>query len=206
MIFYRKGEVKGPGGIVYDLDKRVNFAVFPTMQGGPHENQIGAIAVALGEVMTPEYKQYAKQVKANMQALVKELITLGYSVVTGGTENHLCLLNVREKQLTGSKVEKVCDLAAITVNKNMIVGDKSALTPGGVRLGSPALTSRGLKEADFTKVAHFLDRAVKIALVGQAKAGTKLEQWTPAIQADPELAKLKKDVEDFASKFPMPGL
>jgi glycine hydroxymethyltransferase len=206
MIFFRKGETKGPNGVAYDLEKRVNFAVFPTMQGGPHENQIGAIAVALKEVMADDFKAYAKQVKSNMQALVKALIDLGYQIVTGGTENHLCLLNVRDKALTGSKVEKVCDLASITVNKNMIVGDKSALAPGGIRLGSPALTSRGLTGDDFKAVAGFIDRAIKIALDAQAKSGPKLTDWTPVAERHPDLPELKKQVEAFSSKFPIPGL
>jgi len=141
-----------------------------------------------------------------MFVFVKGLGDLGYQIVIGGTENHLCLLNVRDKGLTGSKVEKVCDLASITVNKNMIVGDKSALAPGGIRLGSPALTSRGFKESDFRIVAGFIDRAIKIALDAQAKAGTKLIDWTPAAEAHPELPKLKEEVEAFSSKFPIPGI
>jgi len=205
MIFFRKGELK-VGDRTYDLEKRVNFAVFPTLQGGPHENQIAAIAVALHEVMSPEFKQYAIQVKANMQALCQALVGFGYQIVTGGSENHLCLLNVRDIGLTGSKVEKVCDFAAITVNKNMIVGDKSAIAPGGVRLGSPALTSRGLKEDDFRQVAAFIHRAIQISLKIQEKSGPKMVDFVPLAEKETEIEKLKVDVIAFAAKFPMPGL
>lgn len=122
------------------------------------------IATQLKEVATPEFKQYCKQIKANAKALAKALMDKGYTVCTDGTDNHLILWDVRPLGLTGSKIEKVCDLINISLNKNTVHGDRSAQSPGGVRIGTPALTTRGLKEADFEKVAGFLDRAVKIAL------------------------------------------
>ena len=114
--------------------------------------------------MSPEFKQYAQNVKANAQAVAKALMAKGYKMATGGTENHLVLWDLRPQGLTGSKMEKICDAVSITLNKNAVVGDRSALTPGGVRIGAPALTSRGFTEADFEKVAGFLDRALQIAL------------------------------------------
>ncbi|KAJ6302331.1 hypothetical protein OIU77_016423, partial [Salix suchowensis] len=149
MIFYRKGPKppkKGqPENTVYDFEDKVNFAVFPSLQGGPHNHQIGALAVALKQVQTPGFKAYAKQVKANAVALGNFLMGKGYKLVTEGTENHLVLWDLRPLGLTGNKVEKLCDLANITVNKNAVFGDSSALAPGGyLSAGTPAMTSRGL--------------------------------------------------------------
>jgi glycine hydroxymethyltransferase len=205
LIFYRKGKITKRGK-EYDLTQSVNFAVFPSLQGGPHVNQIGAIAVALKEANTPEFKEYAKQVIANARALAKALIDLGHDIQTGGTDNHLMLWSLRKHDLTGSKVEKVCEKSGITINKNMVVGDTSALAPSGIRLGSPALTSRGLKEEDMVKVAQFLDQAVKISVQIQSKTGKKLEDFVPAMNNNQEILALKEHVETFSKKFPMPGL
>jgi glycine hydroxymethyltransferase len=205
MIFYRKGKITKRGK-EYDLTQSVNFAVFPSLQGGPHENQIGAIAVALKEANTAEFKEYAKQIIANARALAKALIELGHDIQTGGTDNHLMLWSLRKHDLTGSKVEKVCEKAGITINKNMVVGDTSALAPSGIRLGTPALTSRGFKEEDMVKVAHFLDQAVKISIQIQSKTGKKLEDFIPAMNNNEEIIVLKEHVEAFSKKFPMPGL
>jgi len=204
IIFYRKSKITRRGK-EYDLDQLVNSAVFPCLQGGPHENQIAAIAVALKEANTPEYKQYAKQVIANARALSAALISLGHDIQTGGTDNHLMLWSLRKHDLTGSKLEKTCERASITINKNTVVGDTSAATPSGVRLGTPALTSRGFKEEDMVKVANFLDEAVKISLRVQKAVGKKLTDFIPAIEKDEEVKALKAKVEEFATKFPMPG-
>lgn len=118
------------------------------LQGGPHENVIGALAVQLLQASKPEFKEYIVQVKKNAKAMADELMKLGHTLVTNGTDNHLMLLNVRDKGLTGSKLEKMCDAIHITLNKNTIIGDKSAVTPGGVRIGTPAITTRGYDEAD----------------------------------------------------------
>ena len=139
MIFAKK-----KGG----LSEKIDFAVFPMLQGGPHNHQVAALAAQLKQVATPEFKEYSKQVKANAKALADELIKRGHQLVTGGTENHLVLLDVRPHGLTGSKLEKACDEVHITLNKNTIIGDKSAVTPGGVRIGTPAVTTRGYLEKD----------------------------------------------------------
>uniref|UniRef100_A0A453D4K9 Serine hydroxymethyltransferase n=1 Tax=Aegilops tauschii subsp. strangulata TaxID=200361 RepID=A0A453D4K9_AEGTS len=139
MIFYRKGPrpaKKGqPEGAVYDYEDKINFAVFPSLQGGPHNHQIAALAVALKQTLTPGFKAYAKQVKANAVAVGKYLMSKGYKMVTDGTDNHLVLWDLRPLGLTGNKVEKMCDLCSITLNKNAVFGDSSALSPGGVRIG-----------------------------------------------------------------------
>jgi len=205
MIFYRKDKFTRRDK-EYDLDHSVNFAVFPCLQGGPHINQIGAIAIALKEANTPEFKLYAKQVIANAQALAKALIDKGHDIQTGGTDNHLMLWSLRKMDLTGSKVEKTCERVGITINKNMVVGDTSAATPSGIRLGTPALTSRCMKENDFVKVAEFLDEAVKISLRVQAKVGKKLVDFVPALESDDEVKALKARVEAFSKQFPMPGV
>ena len=135
MIFCRK-----------ELEKDVNNAVFPGCQGGPHNHAIGGIAVALREAQSKEFHEYSKQVVINVKALADELIKLGHKIVTNGTDTHLLLWDVRPEGVNGSRVAYVCELAHITVNKNTVHGDKSATNPGGVRLGSPALTSRGFKQ------------------------------------------------------------
>lgn len=204
MIFFRK--TKKIGDEVVNIEQNINNAVFPALQGGPHENQIGAVAVALREAASAEFKEYSKQVRKNSKALAAALVNRGYTLVTGGTDNHLMLWDLRPQGLTGSKVEKVGDLAGVTVNKNSVYGDTSALTPGGVRLGTPALTSRGFSESDFEKVAEFLHRIVQLSVEAQANSGKKLADFVKAVEGSPKLATLKKEVEEFASKFPMPGL
>ncbi|KAL1923155.1 uncharacterized protein VTP21DRAFT_9531 [Calcarisporiella thermophila] len=199
LIFFRRN--RGD-----DLENRVNQAVFPSCQGGPHNNTIAAIAVALKQAASPEFRRYAQQVRANARRLAEHLASKGYSIATQGTDNHLVLWDVRPQKLTGSKVEKICDLASITVNKNSVHGDKSAVTPGGVRLGTAALTSRSFKEKDFEQVAEFLHRAVQIALRIQDKSGSKLmKDFVVACEGDEEIAALKREVEAFATSFPMPG-
>ncbi|KAI8926740.1 serine hydroxymethyltransferase [Entophlyctis helioformis] len=202
IIFFRrapKGEKNS------DLEDKVNFAVFPSNQGGPHNNTIAGIAVALKQAASPEFKLYAKQVRANGVALANALKSFGYKLVTDGTVNHLILWDLRPNGLTGSKMEKICDLVNITLNKNAVHGDVSALTPGGVRVGVPALTSRSLKEADFVKVAEFLHRACQIALKVQATSGKLIKDFVIALESNDEVKALRSDVERFAHSFPMPG-
>lgn len=209
LIFYRKGNKIGadgkPTGELYDWERKINQAVFPGCQGGPHNNNIGALGVALKEAMTPEFKLYIRQVKANAHVLGEELVTMGYKLVTGGTDNHLVLWDLRPNGLTGSKVQKLCDLVHITLNMNAVAGDKSALSPGGVRIGAPAMTSRGLVEEDFVRVAAFLDRAVKISIRIQKEVGKKLKDFTAAAVKDDEVKVLKEEVVQFSNCFPMPG-
>ena len=194
------------GNNYIDLLNKINFAVFPSLQGGPHNNAIAGIATQLKQVQSNYFKNYSKQVINNSRALAKYLMELGYTLCTDGTDNHLILWNLNPIGLTGSKVEKVCDLCHITVNKNSVPGDKSAYNPGGIRLGTPALTSRGFVEDDFKKVAQFLDRAVKIALRIQKEKGKLLKHFIPALYDDEELKKLKEEVKQFSSVFNMPGI
>lgn len=211
--------LRGPraGLIFFSLEEKhgfkakINGAVFPATQGGPHNNAIAAIAVQMKEVATPEWKEYAKQVRKNAVALGEKLKQKGYKLATDGTDNHLLLLDLRPKGIGGGKVEAICDAVSITLNKNTVHGDKSAFSPGGVRIGTPALTSRGFKETDFQAVGEFLDRAVQLAIKLQGKVGgaqVKLEDFKKAIPgAEEELGikALREEVEAYAKQFPMPG-
>nr|VDD11535.1 unnamed protein product [Brassica rapa] len=173
--------------------------------GGPHNHQIGALAVALKQANTPGFKVYAKQVKANAVALANYLMGKGYSIVTGGTENHLVLWDLRPLGLTGNKVEKLCDLCNITLNKNAVFGDSSALAPGGVRIGTPAMTSRGLVEKDFEMIGEFLSRSVTLTLNIQKEHGKLLKDFNKGLVNNKEIEELKADVEKFSASYEMPG-
>jgi glycine hydroxymethyltransferase len=200
--------LRGPrAGLIFFRKKyadAINFSVFPTLQGGPHINTIAAVAVALGEAMKPEFKEYICQVKANAKTLAERLMELGFSVVTNGTDNHLLLWNLKPNKITGSKMEKLLDFVNITVNKNTVFGDVSAVAPYGIRLGTPALTSRGLKEVDMIICADFLYRALQIGLKLQEK-GNKLNDFCALFESESELAILREQVIKYSSRFPMPG-
>jgi glycine hydroxymethyltransferase len=204
--------LRGPrAGVIFyklALKQQIDFAVFPSLQGGPHNQAIAALAVALKEAQQPAFAEYIRNVKANARALAAALAAKGYTLATGGTDNHLVLWNVRELGLTGSKLEKLLERAGVSVNKNAIAGDRSAVAPGGVRLGTPAMTTRGLGEEDFEEVADLLSRAADLALEAQAAAGSKkLADFVRALEGDfkAQVEELKGDVEAFAQRFPMPG-
>lgn len=198
MIFFRKD--------ARNFEAKINAAVFPGLQGGPHMHQIAGIATQLKEVISPEFKEYSRQVVLNCQALADQLASVHkYTLATGGTDNHLVLWDLKPQGLTGSKMQTICDFCAITLNKNAVLGDKSALTPGGVRIGTPALTTRGLKEAEFRQVADFLHRAVQVALQLQESSGKLLKDFELALEKSAEAKALKHDVQAFITQFPMPG-
>lgn len=190
LIFYKKS-----------FEKQINNSVFPGMQGGPHEHQIAALAFQLKNVNTVEFKNYIKQVKKNAKKMGECLVEKGYKITTDGTENHLVLCDLKNKKITGSKIEKICEYVNISINKNSVPGDKSALSPGGIRLGSPALTTRGFKEEDFEKVVEFLDRVINIALKIQLETGKSLKKFTESFDKYPELIELRKEINNFASQF-----
>jgi glycine hydroxymethyltransferase len=201
--------MRGPrGALIFcrkNLAKTINSAVFPCSQGGPHNNAMAGIATALHEGMQPEFKEYIDQVLSNSQTLADELMGLGYKLVTGGTENHLLLWDLRDVGLTGSKMEKLCDFVEITLNKNTVPGDKSAMSPGGVRIGTPAMTTRGFKEPEMIRLAELLDRIVNKGLEIQKISGKKLVDFVKAMHEDPELSQIKKEVNDWVSTYFMPG-
>merc|ERR1711971_841492 len=137
MIFFKLSEK------IPDIKERIDMAVFPALQGGPHNHQIGGLAAQLLEVNTPAFTEYSKEVVSNAKSLAEALMAKGHKLASDGTDNHLVLWDLRPHGLTGSKVEKVCEAVSISLNRNSVHGDTSALTPGGVRIGSPAMTTRG---------------------------------------------------------------
>ncbi|KZT10232.1 glycine hydroxymethyltransferase [Laetiporus sulphureus 93-53] len=209
LIFYKKDSDK-----TKDLEKRVNDAVFPACQGGPHNHTIAAIATTLLQACQPTWKAYAKQVIANAKTLGEVLVSKGYKLQTQGTDNHLVLWDLRPLGLTGSKLEKLCDLVGITINKNAVSGDASAQVPGGIRLGTSAVTSRNMLEPDIKIVAEFLHRAVQLALLLQKEAGSKLLKDFVRVASTEEEGKegarivreLRREVRAFARKWPVPGV
>ncbi|KAK6116177.1 hypothetical protein DH2020_008446 [Rehmannia glutinosa] len=213
MIFFRKGlkEINKKGQeVMYDYEDKINQAVFPGLQGGPHNHTITALAVALKQAMTPEYIAYQKQVLSNCSKFAETLLEKGYDLVSGGTENHLVLVNLRDKGIDGSRVEKVLEAVHIAANKNTVPGDVSAMVPGGIRMGTPALTSRGFTEEDFVKVAEFFDAAVKLALKIKADTnGTKLKDFVASMNSETHqsaLSRLRLEVEEYAKQFPTIGV
>merc|ERR1740138_1842415 len=200
MIFYKYSKK------IPDIKERIDMAVFPALQGGPHNHQIGGLAVQLKEVATPEFKEYSKKVLENAATLADTLVSKGHKLATGGTDNHLILWDVRPHGLTGSKVEKVCDCVSITCNKNTVPGDASALSPGGVRVGAPAMTTRGCTKEDFKTIAGFLSRCCEISVKIQTEKGKKLNDFVAGLEGNKDIAALKAEVEAWAIKFGYPGI
>merc|ERR1711933_258405 len=180
MIFFRKGQRgvdKKGKPIMHGLEERINAAVFPGLQGGPHNQSITALAVALKQAQSPEFRLYQEQVMKNAKALGESLQGRGLDLVSGGTDNHLVLVDLRSKGVNGNKSEILCEHASIVLNKNTIPGDKSAMNPNGLRVGTPAMTSRGLVESDFVKVGEFIAEAVDIAAEVQKESGPKIADF-----------------------------
>jgi len=199
MIFVKKDD-RG-------FEDKINFAVFPMLQGGPHEHQIGALAAQLKQVATPEFKAYIQQTKANAKKLGEKLVEKGLALATGGTENHLCLIDLRPIGVTGSKMEKICDKCSITLNKNCVPGDRSALSPGGIRVGAPAMTTRGFKEEDFEWIADVLHRVALLAKKIQTDIGSKkLKDFVAALDNNADVAAIQSEVHAKCSPFFMPGV
>ncbi|XP_027004226.1 serine hydroxymethyltransferase, cytosolic-like [Tachysurus fulvidraco] len=216
VIFYRKGvrsvDAKTGKETLYNLESLINQAVFPGLQGGPHNHAIAGVAVALKQAMTPEFKLYQLQVLKNCKALAAALMEKGYKIVTGGTDTHLILVDLYPTGTDGGRAEKVLEVCAIACNKNTCPGDKSALRPSGLRFGSPALTSRGLVEEDFRLVAEYIHRCIQLTVEIQTSMNPKatLKEFKDKLAQDENYQKRMKEIRDevvaFAEKFPMPGL
>ena len=152
-----------PKGEIKKMSQVLDGMVFPGIQGGPLEHVIAAKAVAFGEALSDEYLQYINQVKKNAEALGKAFMSRGYKVISGGTDNHLLLIDLRTKfpDLTGKKVENTLVQADITLNKNMVPFDsRTPFSTSGIRVGTPAVTSRGLKEEDMETIVGFIDEVL----------------------------------------------
>ncbi|KAK4793719.1 hypothetical protein SAY86_024154 [Trapa natans] len=214
IIFYRKGSKPRKRGILlsqgieseqYDLEEKINFAVFPSLQGGPHNNHIAALAIALKQVASPEFKAYMHQVKKNAQALGCALLRRKCRLVTGGTDNHLLLWDLRPLYLSGKNYEKVCEMCHITLNTILFSSDSGCI-PGGVRIGTPAMTTRGCLESDFETIADYLLRAAQIASAIQREHGKSQKAFLKGLQGNnKDILELRTRVETFASQFAMPG-
>lgn len=184
--------LRGPRGAMIlckeDFAQRIDKAIFPGLQGGPHNHTIAGIATALGEASTNEFKDYAKQVVKNAQVLSEELKKYGYDIVSGGTDNHLFLMDVTSAGLSGGEAGNLLEKANITVNKNAIPNDtRKPWDPSGIRIGTPALTTRGMKEDEMVKVAEYINSVLRS-------------------KGEDEVEKIKKEVESFANKFKIPGI
>jgi glycine hydroxymethyltransferase len=187
--------LRGPRGAMImckqQFAEAIDKAVFPGIQGGPHNHTTAGIAVALAEASTPEFKEYAKQIVANAKKMSEELMKKGYEVVSGGTDNHLMLVDVTKvgSDVTGGVASDVLESVNITVNKNAIPNDpRKPWDPSGIRIGTPAITTRGMKEADMVKIVEFIDRAIK------------------ARGDNAALKRLLMGVIEFSNQFELPGI
>ena len=189
-----KGKVGNPlkkvEKTVENLPTLIDRMVFPGFQGGPHMNNIAAIAVALGEAMSEEFKTYARQVVKNAKVLAEELMSLGCKLVTNGTDNHMMLIDcVKSFGVDGKVIQETLDKVGITLNKNAIPNDeRPPFAPSGVRLGTPAMTTRGMKETEMKRIAHWIVEAAKAR-----EDGNKLRE-------------IRKQVRAVCLEFPVPGI
>jgi glycine hydroxymethyltransferase len=170
--------LKDVKGNIRMMSNLLDMAVFPGTQGGPLEHVIAAKAVAFGEILSDEFTVYAKQVQSNAQAMAESLVKRGYSIISGGTDNHLMLIDLRNKNITGKKAQETLDKAHITLNKNAVpYDDKSPFVTSGIRVGVPAITTRGLKEADMETVVELIDKVLmnidNASIVEAVKADVK---------------------------------
>ena len=174
-----KGLKKDP-----ELPQKINKAIFPGLQGGPHENNIAAIAVCLKETSSPSFKKYGKQIIKNSKALAEELLVRGFNLVTGGTDNHLILIDLRNKKISGKEAQIRLEKAGITVNQNTIPFDLNPpFEPSGIRLGTPAITTRGMKEKEMKIIAEWIDKV---------------------IVDEKSISKVRQEIKKFCRKFPLP--
>ena len=182
--------LRGPrGGMILckeEFAQRIDKSVFPGFQGGPHEHQIAGKAVAFKEALQPEFKEYSKQVIKNAKVLADELLGKGYDLVTGGTENHMMLIDLTNKNVTGKEAQHALDEAGITLNRNMVPEDpRTPMDPSGIRLGTPAITTRGMRESEMRQVAEWIDRV----LMDKDDAGLK--------------KRVKEEVKGLCDQFPL---
>jgi glycine hydroxymethyltransferase len=185
--------LRGPRGAMImcrgEFAQSVDRAVFPALQGGPHDHTTAAIAVALKEAASPEFKEYGVQVVRNAKALAGELLERGFDLVSGGTDNHLVLIDLTNKGVFGKKASKALDRAGIVVNANTVPYDpRKPFSPSGIRIGSPAVTSRGMKEPEMRRIVAWMDEVIANADDEQA------------------LERIRNEVRDFCVAFPAPGI
>lgn len=212
MVFYRKGvrsTSKKGVDTMYALESAINAAVFPGHQGGPHNHTITALAVALAQAATPQYAEYQQQVLRNAQRMADTFQKLGYPLVSGGTDNHLMLVDLRPSGVDGARVERVLEMANVALNKNTVPGDYSAMVPCGIRLGSPAMTSRGMNADDFEYITELVHRGVQVARQYKDQCGSskRMGDFLAAINSSDcsEIDALRDEVVAFARRYPAVG-
>lgn len=193
-----------------DLPKKINSAIIPGIQGGPHMNAIAGIATALKEASTPEYKEYAKQIMANAKALAQYLTEEGFDLVSGGTESHLILVDLRNKDLLGNTVAEALEEANIVLNRNGVPYDPNPpFYPSGIRMGTPGITSRGMKEDQMKVIAECMGEVVKAVAETKKKKGYSMEDEKKRsvreelIQNTPGIAKMKDRILALCKEFPI---
>ncbi len=191
------------------MDK-IDKAVFPGLQGGPHENTIAGIAVALKEASAPHFKKYAKQIVANAKTLAQELLSYGFTLVSGGTDSHLILIDLRNKDLLGNTMAVACERIGIILNRNAIPFDPNPpFYPSGIRLGTPGITSRGMKEKEMKKIASFMHTLIKDLLetkkrLGISKEDEKKKETRKRLVAHTKsIPLLRTEVFNLCKKFPL---
>lgn len=207
ILVTQKGLDKDP-----ELAERIDRAIFPGLQGGPHDHTTAAIAVALGEAAQPEFKEYGRQVVANAKALADGLLRRKLTLVTGGTDNHMVLIDLTPGGPgRGVFLQEALDRVGITVNKNTIPGEpSSAFYPSGVRLGAPAATTRGMREREMEQIAAWIaevgDEIKEFRLPdGREERAAELRRFRKGIQENRRLAQVRDAVREFCLKFPVPG-
>jgi len=207
ILVTQKGLDKDP-----ELAERIDRAIFPGLQGGPHDHTTAAIAVALGEAAQPAFAAYGRQIVANAQALAAGLMRRGLRLVTGGTDNHMVLLDLTpDGPGRGVFLQEALDRVGITVNKNTIPGEpSSAFYPSGIRLGSPAATTRGMREAEMDQIAAWIAEVAgeirEFRLPeGREERAAELRRFRKAIQGSPRLSRMRDQVREFCLRFPVPG-
>lgn len=207
ILVTQKGLDKDP-----ELAERIDRAIFPGLQGGPHDHTTAAIAVALGEAAQPEFKEYGRQVVANAKALADALLRRKLTLVTGGTDNHMVLIDLTPGGPgRGVFLQEALDRVGITVNKNTIPGEpSSAFYPSGVRLGAPAATTRGMREREMDQIAAWIaevgDEIKEFRLPdGREERAAELRRFRKGIQENRRLAQVRDAVREFCLKFPVPG-
>lgn len=195
--------MRGPrSGMIFskkEYSKRIDNSVFPGLQGGPHNHQIAGIATALYELKTPEFKEYAEKVVSNARELARNMMELGFKLSTDGTDNHTVLVDLKNFGITGSKMELVCEAVNISLNKNSVPGDKSALSPNGIRIGTSPMTTRGMERWDL--LAEWLLRCVNICIRRTEEHGKKLVDFKRNIDSDEEILELRKEICEYASSL-----
>lgn len=193
-----------------DLATKIDKAVFPGLQGGPHDNQTAGIAVALREASTASFKKYGQQIVKNAKVLAKELIKAELTLVGGGTESHLMLVDLRPKNLSGNVVAEALEVAGIVVNRNSVPNDiMPPFYPSGIRLGTPAVTTRGMKEAEMKKIASWILEIIKKVKDEKLPENPEdrsrfLKQFRLKISKDKYLKNINQQVKALCKKFPVP--